>query len=594
MQTVCVTIEDHQRTESGNRERSLLDDSEELVELAADIVQTATSMATSVASAVKSESGPVTKRDSVRIWKTASLDGVPPSRPRRERIVNWSKEVDFHRDSFVPSLKYFCALSDVYTPVTSEVEFSQRGEDDDDFELDADLAKQRYLMAQQLFEKKDFANAICHLRNTLTTIPEKPSLWQDVRFLLANTLLEINPVSDEAERILRELSEDESAPSHHQVLHDLARAQFALYHDDLPKAKGTCLQAIKKRSRAFGRIHDLTVESITLMIQICHAAEDIDAGVWREILENMGYEYSQKAPETTTSHGIWAVSERPRILDVGEKLIYELDGISTSPQHNFVLINASHSVFVLDARNGCKLIVKASGRASHWPNAFAPDDSMILVSKRGFPASSSRCYLVDLPTGEDTKPLPIGFTDGVFASNDLVILQNAAVLVGYSISGRAPLFSFSSSSLELFDITSQNIIRWVSNKENKYVLSYVPIWEFSKWKGRPDFKKVSITDIPSYHFQWLTPTGHIIVGGEQQRENTGVRKTCIVHYWKISEDTMSISSEADINIRDYRTGLDSRSWCYSADGKWLVLYGGNMARCFNSALGVGAVVNQNR
>jgi tetratricopeptide (TPR) repeat protein len=282
--TVCVAIDDNNSRESTKGEKCLLDDSEELLELAAEIVQRATSMASSAASTAVH--GP-----SNRVWESASIDGVPLSRQRRENILHWSKDVGSKDSSSKVNHPQRRARAVDNTQHTPELKHAKvKGENA--FDIEEELVEQRYQLARTFYVNRDFEKAITLLRKSVISLPKTDLKRLRAQLRLAKSFLQVDCKSKEALSILQELAPHDHYTKNDEVLHYLAQVQLQL---DPSKAKDTCLLAIKQRSRRFGRAHRWTVGSIGLMIQICQATGDADADVWNNMLQSMRRKDSGKS-----------------------------------------------------------------------------------------------------------------------------------------------------------------------------------------------------------------------------------------------------------------------------------------------------------
>jgi hypothetical protein len=285
--TICVVIDDKNSKETATRGKRLLDDSEELVELAADIVQRSTSMAGSVASTVVNE-------PSHRVWESASIDGVPLGPRRREKISNWAKNFQSDKKSSNPGKGHGKTTKILRNTQPESEPGRSRVEHGDVLDIDVELAQQRYQVARTFFLKRKYAKAIPLLRKSLTRLSESQN--QTVRYNLAFALLLVEPDSDEPLAILEELSKCCLSGSYiHSVAHLLAEAQL---RSDPSKAKESCHLAIEKRFQKLGKEHHWTRESIALMVEICEVSGDPDADVWREMLRSSGSEYDRKSQES--------------------------------------------------------------------------------------------------------------------------------------------------------------------------------------------------------------------------------------------------------------------------------------------------------
>lgn len=244
-------------------------DSEELVEIAAGMVQVMSSAASSVAIPNRALSQ-ISRRRIVNDWTNASEHGVPLSSLHSSLIQDWSATVHAFGHGFTNTSRWNPA---------------------DPFDMDSQLIKDRFEHARRLCAAEKFAEAVPYLRRTLETFPESTharqdwqEMRQDVQLQLAKTLMEIRPISTDAEVLLSELGDITSYQYHDEALHLLVHVQMELYPDDYTRAKRSCMRAIRARRTVFGQRHEQTIESINLMIELCIATEDGDTAIWQRML----------------------------------------------------------------------------------------------------------------------------------------------------------------------------------------------------------------------------------------------------------------------------------------------------------------------
>lgn len=245
-------------------------DSQECAELAATIVHTMTSVASAAPLPPKRTSS-FAMRPTARDWENVSVSGIPLSHESSKRIQAWSAGIQ----TLAPS----DATSDILSALTK---MSTIG--DDHVDMDAQLIKQRFELAQRLYSDRKFTEAVPHLERTLNTFTAQTEARQDIQMLLAKALMEIRPVSKHAETLLTEIVDNSSDRRHAEALGLLATVRMELYPDNLDKAKQSCRLAIVARRSIFGQYHEQTMDAVYQMAHLCTLSNDSDAIVWRQML----------------------------------------------------------------------------------------------------------------------------------------------------------------------------------------------------------------------------------------------------------------------------------------------------------------------
>jgi len=236
-------------------------------------------------------------KDDDREHDSLSVIGQPLTAHRRVQVDDWIQKAGTAEPA-PPLSDNLSSVSLADTSQTSMALYTPPSTiyTQDEVDIEVELVKRRFKKVKDLMAKGQFTDAIPFLKKILDTanedhISEYTQRREEIQILLATALTESDRHCQEAEPILREVSESPNAnlSDRFSAFHLLARLLLDLHPEDCTEAKSICLKVVKGRATTLGRTDPKTYESIALLASICQASNDSDAEIWREMLpDNYG------------------------------------------------------------------------------------------------------------------------------------------------------------------------------------------------------------------------------------------------------------------------------------------------------------------